>query len=97
MRKMIKLPRADGSLRGDWKQRLHLACPYPVSIPVPPKAFASIIMISLPFPALGVLELWLWRQIQLTKQRDADLSQAVILSLISFRGKYFFLSCINMK
>lgn len=66
-----------------------MACPYPVSIPVPPKTFASIILISLPFAALGVLELWLYRQIQLTKQRDADLSQLVIPSPICFRGEIF--------
>lgn len=49
----------------------------------------DIILISLPFPALGELELWCWRQIQLTKQRDADLSQVVILALICFRGEIF--------
>lgn len=47
-----------------------------------PKTFAAIILISLPFPALGGLG-----QIELTEQRDADLSQAVIPALICFRGE----------
>lgn len=59
LRKMTTFARTAGSLRADLKWRLHLAGAFLLSIPVQTETFALIIMISLPFPALEVLALWL--------------------------------------